>query len=77
MKVHGKPHHFWRAVDHEGEMPVRFVTKTRDRKAALKFLKKAMHKHGLLETVVTDKLRFYGAPLEAPGCGDAAVERAA
>ena len=39
-------HHLLRAVDHEGEVLESFVTKTRDRKAALKFLKKAMQKHG-------------------------------
>jgi putative transposase len=29
-------------VDHAGEVPESIVTKTRDRKAALKFLKKSM-----------------------------------
>jgi putative transposase len=33
-------------VDHEGEVLESLVTKTRDKKAALKFLKKAMKKHG-------------------------------
>ncbi len=40
VKNNGVPHYLWRAVDHEGEMLESFVTKTRDRKAALKFLKK-------------------------------------
>ena len=41
-----------------------FVTKTRDKKAALKFLRKAMRKHGRPEVIVTDKLRSFGAALK-------------
>ena len=41
-----------------------FVTKKRDKKAALKFLKKAMKKHGSCERYVTDKLRSYGAAMK-------------
>ena len=39
-------HYLWRAVDHEGEVLEAFVTKRRDRKAALKFLRKAMKRYG-------------------------------
>ena len=46
VKTNGERHYLWRAVDHEGEVLERFVTKTREKKAALKFLKKAMKKHG-------------------------------
>ena len=46
-----------------------FVTKTRDKKAALKFLKKAMRKLGRPEVIVTDKLQTYGAMLKAPCAG--------
>jgi len=60
----------WRAADHVGEILESFVTKTRDKKVALKFLKKAMRKHGQPEIVVTDKLRSYGAALEELGAGD-------
>jgi hypothetical protein len=42
-----------------------FVTKTREKKAALKFLQKAMRKHGCPEVFVTYLLRFYGAALIA------------
>jgi putative transposase len=42
VKINGERHYLWRAVDHEGEVLESFVTKTRDKKAALKFLKKAM-----------------------------------
>lgn len=46
VKINGEMHYLWRAVDHEGEVLDSFVSKTRDRKAALKFLRKAMRKHG-------------------------------
>lgn len=47
-----------------------FVTKSRDKKAALKFLKKAMRKHGRPEAIVTDKLRSYGAALKEIGASE-------
>ena len=67
VKINGEMHYLWRAVDHEGEVLESFVTKTRDRKAALKFLKKTMRKHGQPEVIVTDKLRSYGAALKEIG----------
>ena len=67
MKVNGERHYLWRAVDHEGEVLESFVTKMRDKKAALKFLRKAMRKHGRPEVVVTDRLRSYGAALKEIG----------
>jgi putative transposase len=70
VKITGERHYFWRAVDHEGEVLKSFVTKTRDKKAALKFLRKAMRKHGQPEVVVTDKLRSYGAALKELGADD-------
>jgi putative transposase len=60
----------WRAVDHEGEMLEPFVTKQRDRKAALKFLKKSMKRHGRPHILVTDKLRSYGAAMKEIGNAD-------
>ncbi|OYX41686.1 MAG: IS6 family transposase [Rhodobacterales bacterium 32-67-9] len=69
VKINGERHYLWRAVDHEGEVLESFVTKTRDKKAALKFLKKAMRKYGRPEVIVTDKLRSYGAALREIGAG--------
>ncbi len=57
----------WRAVDHEGEVLEAFVSKRRDRKAALKFLRKALKRHGQPEIIVTDRLRSYGAALKSIG----------
>lgn len=70
VKINGVTHCLWRAIDHEGEVLESFVTKTRDRKAALKFLKKSMKRHGRPETIVTDRLRSYGAALKDLGRGD-------
>jgi putative transposase len=70
VKINGVTHYLWRAVDHEGEVLESIVTKTRGRKAALKFLKKTMKRHGRPETIVTDRLRSYGAPLKDRGRGD-------
>lgn len=70
VKINGERHYLWRAVDHEGEVLESFVTKTRDKRAALKFLKKAMKKHGRCEQFVTDKLRSYGAALRDLGASE-------
>jgi len=70
VKINGERHYLWRAVDHEGEILESFVTKTRDKKAAPKFLKKAMRKHGRPEVIVTDRLRSYGAALKEIGNAD-------
>jgi putative transposase len=70
VKINGVTQYLWRAVDHEGEVLESIVTKTRDRKAALKFLKKSMKRHGRPETIVTDRLRSYGAALKDLGRGD-------
>ena len=70
VKISGERRYLWRAVDHEGEVFESFVTKTRDKKTALKFLKKAMHKHGQPEVIATDRLRSYGAALRDIGAGE-------
>jgi len=64
VKINGARHYLWRAADHEGEALESYVTKTRDKTAALKFLKKAMRKHGRPKVIVTDLLRSYGAALK-------------
>ena len=59
--INGEGHYLWRAVDHEGEVLESFVTRRRDRRAALKFLRKALKRHGPADVIITDKLRSYGA----------------
>lgn len=70
VKINGERHYLWRAVDHEGEVLESFVTKTRDKKAALKFLKKTMRRHGRPHVLVTDQLRSYGAAMKDIGNAD-------
>ena len=70
VKINGVTHYLWRAVDHEGEVLEAFVSKKRDRKAALKFLRKTMKRHGNPIVLVTDKLRSYGAALKDMGMPD-------
>ena len=67
VRINGEIHYLWWAVDHEGEVPESFVTKRRDRKAALKFLRKSMKRYGQPHVIVTDKLRSYGAAMKAIG----------
>jgi len=67
VKINGERHDLWRAVDHEGEVLESFVTKRRDRKAALKFLRKSMKRHGRPHILVADELRSYGAAMKDIG----------
>jgi putative transposase len=67
VKIRGEAHYLWRAVDHEGEVLEAFVTKTRNRKAAMKFLRKAMKRYGQPDVFVTDRLRSYRAALTDVG----------
>ena len=67
VKINGEMFYLWRAVDHEGEVLEVFVTKQRDRKAALKFLKRTIKRYGRPWAIVTDRLRSYGAALKDIG----------
>ena len=63
VKINGEIHFLWRAVDHEGEVLESVVTKRRDKRAALKLLRKLLRRFGAPETIVTDKLKSYGAAM--------------
>lgn len=69
VKINGETRYLWRAVDHEGEVLESIVTKRRDRRAALKLLRKLMKQYGNPETIVTDKLKSYGAAMRKLGVG--------
>ena len=56
VKINGKHHYLWRAVDHEGEVLEAMVTNRRNKRAALKFLRKLMKRHGQAEEIVTDRI---------------------
>ena len=70
VKINGERHYLWRAVDHEGEVLESFVTKTRDKKAALKSLKKTITRHGRPHILVIDQFRSYGAAMKDIGNAD-------
>ena len=67
VRIKREIYYLWRAVGHEGEVLESFVTKKRDRKAALRFLKKAMKRYGRPEVVVADRLRSYRAATKVIG----------
>jgi putative transposase len=67
VRINGERHYLWRAIDHEGEILESFVTKTRDKSAALVLLKKALKRHGRVEAIVTDGLRSYPAAMRELG----------
>jgi putative transposase len=70
VKVKGESHYLWRSMNHEGEVLESFFTKRCDRKAALKFLRKTMKRHGRAHIFVTDRLRAYGAAMKVIGNAD-------
>ncbi len=67
VRINGKSHYLWRAVDHEGEVLEVFATKRRDRKAALKFLKRTMKRYGQAKAIVTDRFRSYRSAMTMIG----------
>ena len=67
VRINGETYYLWRAVDHEGEVLEAYVTKKRDRKAALRFLKRAMKRYGRPDVVITDRLRSYRAAMKEIG----------
>jgi putative transposase len=64
VRLNGEMVYLWRAVDHEGEVLESYVTKTRDKSAALRFIRKALKRHGHPAEIVTDGLRSYVAALK-------------
>jgi putative transposase len=61
VKIGGKQHYLWRAVDQDGEVIDVFLQERRDGAAAKRFFKRLLKKHrGEPRKIVTDKLRSYG-----------------
>src|SRR3978361_1759307 len=62
VRIAGKHMYLWRAVDHEGEILDILVQRRRDKRAALRLLRKLLRKQGFSsKTLVTDKLSSYGS----------------
>ena len=61
MKIGGKQHYVWRAVDQDGEVVDVYLQARRDGKAAMRFFTRLLRSHGgEPRKIVTDKLRSYG-----------------
>ena len=64
FSINGKRMYLWRAVDSEGEVLDILVQSQRNKKAALKLMRKLLKKQGYTPAqVVSDKLPSYGAAL--------------
>jgi putative transposase len=61
VKINGKQHYLWRAVDQDGEVVDVFLHAKRDGAAAKRFFKRLLRSYGgEPRKIVTDKLRSYG-----------------
>ena len=61
VKINGKQHYLWRAVDQDGEVVDVLLQTRRDGAAAKRFFKRLLKSHGAEpRKIVTDKLRSYG-----------------
>ena len=67
VKINGEQHYLWRAIDHEGEVLECYVSKRRNKGAALRFQRKTLRKHGAPKKIITDKLRSYSVALKEIG----------
>ena len=66
VKINGKQHYLWRAVDQDGEIVDVFLQSRRDGSAAKRFFKRLLRGHGgEPREIVTDKLRSYGVAQRA------------
>ena len=61
-RIAGKRMYLWRAVDHEGEVLDMLVQRRRDKRAALRLMRKLLRKQGFApKSLTTDKLGSYGS----------------
>ena len=68
VSINGRQLYVWHAVDSEGEVLDILVQPRRDRKAALKLMRKLLKKQGVTpDSIVTDKLGSYRSALRELG----------
>jgi len=61
VKINGKPHYLWRAVEQDSEVVDVYLQAERDGAAAKRFFKSLLRNYGgEPRKIVTDKLRSYG-----------------
>jgi len=71
LKIDGRLVYLWRAVDSEGEVLDVLLQAKRNKRAALKLLRRLLKKHGFIpERLITDDLRSYGAAVRDLGMPD-------
>ena len=62
LKINGRLHYLWRAVDQDGDVLDILVQSRRDKKAAKKFFRKLLKELRYVpRVIITDKLRSYSA----------------
>src|SRR5213075_2413005 len=62
VRIAGQRMYLWRAVDHEGEVRDMLVQRRRDKRAALRLMRKLLRKQGFApKLLTTDKLGSYGS----------------
>src|SRR5580700_11025970 len=68
VRIAGKHMYLWRSVDHEGEVLEILVQRRRDKRAAVRLMRKLLRKQGFApKKVTTDKLDSYGAAVRHLG----------
>ena len=65
MKVKGQWYYLYRAVDTTGQTMDFLLTEHRDEAAALRFLQKAIRRHGVLETITIDGSAAHAAAIKS------------
>src|SRR5882762_8514431 len=72
VRIAGKRMYLWRAVDHEGEVLDVLVQRRRDKRAALRLVRKLLRKQGFAPKLVTTdqawllRIRFSASSLDLP-----------
>ena len=62
LKINGRLHYLWRAVDQDGDVLEILVQSRRDKKAAKKFFRKLLKELQYVpRMIITDKLKSYSA----------------
>jgi putative transposase len=60
VKIGGKQHYLWRAIDQDGEVVNVYLQTRRDAGVAKRFFQRFLKAGGIPREIVTDKLRSYG-----------------
>ncbi|QGP57073.1 Transposase IS66 family protein (plasmid) [Piscirickettsia salmonis] len=64
IKINGDKYVLWRAVDSEGYELDIFIQKRKNKKSAMRFLKRLLGSNPAPRVIVTDKLRSYNQPIK-------------